>query len=84
MTETSDFEEKIREFENAAIICATQVAIDTARRLFYQAHGYWPLYPGTDKELLRIGNYVKELMHSIANEILGSDEPFEPITEVTL
>ena len=82
VTETSDLEEKIRKFENDATNWAIQIAIDTARRLFNQARGYMPLYPGTDEELLWIGNYAKETMHNIANEILESDEPFEPITEV--
>lgn len=82
VTETSDLEEKIRKFENDATNCATQIAIDIARRLFKQDHGYMPLYPGTDKEFLWIGNYAKEMMHNIANEILESGEPFEPITEV--
>lgn len=80
----SDLEEKIRKFENDATNCATQIAVDTARRLYKKDHGYMPDYPQTAEELLWIGNYAKEMMHSIANEILGSDEPFEPITEVIL
>lgn len=84
VTETSDLEEKIRRFENDATNWAIQIAIDTARRLFDHTCGYMPLYPGTDEELLWIGNYAKEAMHNITNEILESDEPFEPITEVIL
>jgi len=70
---------KIREFEERATVRAVQIATDTARRHWKQMHGYNPEYPSTEEELLWIINYAGEAMHSLANEILGTDEPYTTI-----
>lgn len=69
--------EKIKEFKSLATTWAMQIAIDTARRLYKQEHGRYPLYPSTEEELLWIGNYAGEAMNSVVNEILGTNEPYK-------